>query len=199
MNKGENTKRRILEQTTPLFNQRGFRTTSMSEIMEATGLQKGGVYNHFRSKEQMALQAFDHATSLLRESFPFVAGQENRVDALRRSIERFRNHRRNSPLTGGCPLLNSALESDDAFPALHAKCAGAVKSWHSQIKKLVVDGKRRGEVRLDADASRIASIVISGLEGGIFLDRLFPGSSHLSHCCDHLLSFVEDQRANPSV
>ena len=59
MSKGDDTKERIIEQTAPLFNQMGFFGSSLSDIMQATGLKKGGIYNHFGSKEQLALEAYD--------------------------------------------------------------------------------------------------------------------------------------------
>src|SRR5436190_4666477 len=45
--KGELTRRRIVERAAPVFNQRGYAGTSLSELVAATGLEKGGIYNHF--------------------------------------------------------------------------------------------------------------------------------------------------------
>src|ERR1700753_912092 len=59
MTKGEDTRREIVEKAAPLFNQKGFEGTSMSDLMRVTGLQKGGIYRHFSSKEELAGEAFD--------------------------------------------------------------------------------------------------------------------------------------------
>ena len=61
MTKGENTRREIVEKAAPLFNQKGFEGTSLSDLMRVTGLQKGGIYRHFSSKEELAGEAFDYA------------------------------------------------------------------------------------------------------------------------------------------
>ena len=61
MEKGRATRQRVIAQAAPVFNQHGFAGTTLSELMEATGLQKGGIYRHFAGKEQLALEAFDHA------------------------------------------------------------------------------------------------------------------------------------------
>ena len=61
MSKGEVTRQRIVEAAAGLFNQRGFENASLSELMEATGLEKGGIYRHFASKEELATAAFDYA------------------------------------------------------------------------------------------------------------------------------------------
>ena len=63
--KGERTRRRIVERAAALFNTRGVAGASMSDVSEAAGLEKGGVYNHFESKDALALAAFDYASSLV--------------------------------------------------------------------------------------------------------------------------------------
>ena len=61
--KGAATRQRIVELAAPVFNRRGYVGASMRDLVDATGLEKGGIYNHFGSKEQLALEAYDHAMS----------------------------------------------------------------------------------------------------------------------------------------
>jgi len=69
MNKrdGEATRNRIVAQTADLLNTDGYLRTPVSEIMRVTGLQKGGIYNHFESRQALALEAFDYAVERMRE------------------------------------------------------------------------------------------------------------------------------------
>ena len=53
MSKGEETRQRIIAQAAPLFNQLGYEGCSLQDIMDATGLEKGGIYRHFGSKEEL--------------------------------------------------------------------------------------------------------------------------------------------------
>jgi len=61
MSKGEATRQRIVEAAAPLFNQRGFAGCSMQDVLDATGLEKGGLYRHFGSKEELAAESFTYA------------------------------------------------------------------------------------------------------------------------------------------
>ena len=63
MRKGEQTRREIIRKAAPIFNQKGFEGAALSDLMQATGLEKGGIYRHFDSKEQLAAEAFDYAWS----------------------------------------------------------------------------------------------------------------------------------------
>jgi len=61
MRKGELTRERIVAEAAPIFNRQGFAGSSMQDVMEATGLEKGGLYRHFRSKEELAAESFRYA------------------------------------------------------------------------------------------------------------------------------------------
>ena len=67
MSRGEQTRQAILEQAAQIFSMRGYGGTSLDDLMNATHLTKGGIYNHFGSKDALMLAAFDYATDLVRE------------------------------------------------------------------------------------------------------------------------------------
>ena len=69
MRKGEATRRRIVVRTADLLNTQGYRGTPVSEIMRVAGLQKGGIYRHFESRDALALEAFEFAVARVRNRF----------------------------------------------------------------------------------------------------------------------------------
>jgi TetR/AcrR family transcriptional repressor of nem operon len=60
MTKGEQTRKKIVETAAPIFNQHGYKGSSLNDLIEATGLNKGGIYRHFSTKEGLAAEAFDY-------------------------------------------------------------------------------------------------------------------------------------------
>ena len=76
MKKSEKTRQFIVEKAAALFNTKGFYGTSMADIMEVTGLTKGGIYGNFKTdgadkkgvKEEIALAAFEHAVEVVKRT-----------------------------------------------------------------------------------------------------------------------------------
>src|SRR6266496_5833338 len=102
MSKGEQTREMILERTAQLFSRQGYFGSSLSDIMHETGLEKGGIYNHFDSKEQLALEAFDYAISLVKQrTRATLAGKTHAVDRLLGVISVFKDMVEDPPLVGG--------------------------------------------------------------------------------------------------
>src|SRR5205814_8589295 len=105
------TREMILEQAAQVFNRKGYFGASMTDIMKATGLEKGGIYNYFHSKDDLALQAFDYSVDLVRQEFAAaITGKFPAVQRLEAVFDVFRGLSQGKPLKGGCPILNTAIE-----------------------------------------------------------------------------------------
>ncbi len=194
MSKGDDTKAMIIEKAAALFNQQGYAGSSMSDIMQVTRLQKGGIYNHFRSKDDLALQAFDYAVSQIQKRYREAwASKQHAVERLQAIVDVFRiyiNNPENPIIKGGCPLLNTAIESDDAHPALKARAQQAMDSWRLLFRRIIEKGLKKGEVNPNIDADEVASIMISLLEGSIMMSKLNDDSIHLERAIKHLTNYI---------
>ena len=90
--KGECTRRKIVETAAVLFNQRGFTGCSMGDIVEASGLEKGPLYGHFSTNEELALYAFDYAWKDTSDKrIRNVDTVSNAVDKLKLHIDNYVN------------------------------------------------------------------------------------------------------------
>src|SRR5262249_21988813 len=135
MRKGEQTRERILLRAAGLFNQKGYFGASLTDVMRATGLQKGRVYNHFESKEKLPLGAFAFALRLITERIErALSGKRHAAERLLALISVFREYRSGSPIPGGCPVMNTAIESDDAHPGLERRARLAMNQWRDLLR-----------------------------------------------------------------
>ena len=171
MRKGEATRQRIVAAAATLFNQRGFAGCSMSDVMEATGLEKGGVYRYFATKEDLAREAFGHALrGSLRLRTDDLEEGTSAVDHLRVSIARFIDVPSQTP--GGCPLMNIAIDADDGNPVLRQLALQGLRTWKRRVEHVVRVGVRRGEIHAGTEPRRISNVIVATLEGALMISRL---------------------------
>src|ERR1700758_5813990 len=165
MRKGEQTRHEIIRKAAPIFNQKGYEGAALSDLMQATGLEKGGMYRHFDSKQQLAAEAFDYAWTLVMDTrFEGTQSIPNTVDRLKQIVRNFWE-RGAGLVPGGCPLLNTAIDSDDGNPQLREKARRALSSWLDRLRTTIEEGQRRGEIRGDIDSGELATLIVSTLEG----------------------------------
>jgi AcrR family transcriptional regulator len=187
MKKGERTRRRIVECSAPVFNTKGYAGASMSDLVVVTGLEKGGIYNHFGSKEELALEAFDYATGIMRERLrEALEAEEGALDRLSAVVDVLGAVAEDPPVAGGCPVLNTAVEADDANPALKERAVEAIEDWLRLVGREVKEGVKGGELSPRVDPRAVASVVVATLEGAVMLSRLHEDPAHMQRAVEHL-------------
>jgi TetR/AcrR family transcriptional regulator, transcriptional repressor for nem operon len=187
--KGERSRQKIVEIASVLFNQKGFTGCSMGDIVEASGLEKGTLYGHFSTKEELALLAFDYAWKDTSDKrLRNIDTVSNAVDKLKLHIDNYVN---TPSFPGGCPLLNFAVDADDGNHALRASVRKALKGWEDFLAKIVQDGQSAGEINPEIEPHSIADLLISTLEGATVVARINKRSAALGGAQRHLNLYLE--------
>jgi len=190
---GDETRENIIRQAAALFNTQGFAGSSMSDIMAATGLQKGGIYRHFESKEQLALEALDYAVQVMADRFrDALDGKRAAMERLHAIISVFAEIPTNPPVPGGCPVMNAGIENDDGNPALRDRARNAMDGLRALVVRVTKSGIERGEVRASVDPDELASVMISSLEGAIMLSKLYDDPAHVRRAVAHLERYLDE-------
>jgi AcrR family transcriptional regulator len=192
VSKGARTREQVIEQAAALFNQHGYHGASISDVMAATGLKKGGIYRHFTSKEELAMAAFAFSVDKMRERFDAaLAGAETALERLAAIVSVYARIPSDPPVPGGCPILNAAVESDDGNPELKAEAQRVLADLKRALRAIVRQGQERGELRTDLDLEAFANVFIAQLEGAVMLSKLFGSQTPMRHTVQHLTSWME--------
>ena len=193
MSKARETKARIIHQAAELFNLKGYAGSSITDIMQATGLKKGGIYNHFKSKDELAIAAFDYSVNLLNQRvWSAVKTKRNAIERLEAMLLSYLSYIDDPPLIGGCPILNTAIETDDTDSPLRDRALTAINSWRGLIVRIIEKGIKKGEVRSTVEPDTVATIIICNIEGAMMMSKLDRNPVHLKRIVAHLQNYIRD-------
>jgi AcrR family transcriptional regulator len=191
MSKGADTRERIVASAATVFSERGFFGSSMTDLLRATGLQKGGLYNHFASKEQLAVESLDYAVRCVSTRFETaLAGAADAPARLRAVIDVMSGLVSDPALPGGCPVLRTAVESVDGHPALRARAQEAMTKWQRLVGRIVRDGVAAGELVAGIEPRQVATVLTSTLEGAVMLSMLFADPKQMRRAASHLDDYI---------
>ena len=187
MRNPEQTKATILKESANLFNTKGYKATSLSDITQATGLTKGAIYKHFNNKEDLEQQALRSLgrtmLDLLGKEMKLAKNYESKMEVV---FTFFENYLLNPPYQGGCPLMNSAIESDDTNPVLRQQSFGMLVNLKSSLRRVFENAKRRNQIKSDTDIEQMVYVFIATLEGGIMMSKLERNNDAISNCIAYL-------------
>ncbi|CAN5802524.1 TetR/AcrR family transcriptional regulator [soil metagenome] len=194
MSKAEKTRQFIVEKTAPIFNMKGYAGTSLSDIAGATGLTKGSIYGNFINKDEVALAVFDYnLTTLDNKVNAKTSTGTNAIDKLLLMANFYSIEFKNVLISGGCPILNTAVEADDTHPLLKDRVSKAIKAWKKNIESIVKQGISNGEILNKANPAEFATEFIALIEGGIMLAKVTGDISMLHTAINRINTIINNE------
>ncbi|MBT2738782.1 TetR/AcrR family transcriptional regulator [Bacillus sp. ISL-7] len=191
MRKGERTKQMIIEKASGLLNTKGYLATSITDIMEKAGMEKGGIYNHFKSKQELSLDAFSFSIETMSTTFQEAIRSKNTsIEKLNALLEVFLLLAEGKPIPGGCPILNAAIESDDAHPALRDATIKAMNDLYSMILRIIRTGIKNSEIISTIDSETFTTIFISTIEGSLMMTKLYNDTIYINRSIGFLKDYL---------
>ncbi len=194
ISKAERTRQFIIEKSAPIFNKKGYDGTSLSDLIEATGLTKGAIYGNFENKDDVAVEAFEYNLSLIHDviNLRHTSG-ESSIQWLLKIPQFYRNTHRKIAVQGGCPILNAAVDADDNNSLLHKKVFQSINSWRHNIEQIIREGQTRKEIKKEINGADYATIFIALIEGGIMLAKALREPSHLMIVLDKVENMIKTE------
>lgn len=168
----------------------------MADIMAATGLQKGGIYNHFSSKEEIAIAAFDYAFGLVQQRYRQVLrASPSSINRLIHFIDLFCENYDNPTVKGGCPIMNTAIDQDWNQAILRDRAMQAMNDWRDMLCKVIARGIAQQEIQPMIHPDEVATLMIATLEGGLMMSQLYRDRAFLDRAAEHLKRHLKEEVA----
>ena len=169
--KGTQTRRNIIENSLQLFSVKGYFNTSISDILDATGLTKGGLYGHFASKEDIWYAVYDEAVSIWKGIV--FNGIRSNSDPLKR-VEKFIENDMHDYLgaevfEGGCFFLNMLVELSGQSASMSKQILRGFVRLSGLLRSWLEEADQRGILRAGLDFKEIANFIIISLNGAAAL------------------------------
>ena len=177
--KGEKTRDHILKATRKILVAQGFHNTSISAVIEATGVKKGNLYYHFSSKEELGLAVLEDAK---KEFFSFLAkalAGRDPVEKIINSCKVIFTEQKKNNFVGGCLFGNTALEMTDSNPEFASVIQEVFQQWTKTLEALLLDAQTSGTLTSKIPPQLLAKTVVAMVEGAIMMSRVSKSEKDL--------------------
>jgi len=194
--KGSRTRRKIIENALQLFSVKGYYNTSVSDILDATGLTKGGLYGHFASKEDIWYAVYDEAVSIWKGLV--FRGIRNDSDPLER-IEKFiendlLDYLGADVFEGGCFFLNMLVELSGQSASMSRQILRGFVRLSALLRSWLQEAAQEGLLKEALDLKETANFIIISLNGAAALYISSRDRSILEQTIRQLRFFIQQLR-----
>jgi TetR/AcrR family transcriptional regulator, transcriptional repressor for nem operon len=170
MPRGDATREKLLKAAIGLFHEFGYNGTSVQDIVSAAKIPKGSFYNHFRSKEELAIAASDvfypYALEFLR-----LENTSSPVARLRKYLRLTLKEMQRYGYVRGCLVGNFASEITNATPALKKRVSELLDEATRRIAVVVSQAQEAGELDPAVRTLDLSRFLLNSLYGAIFRSK----------------------------
>lgn len=182
----------VLDRAMQTFWCQGYHATSVQDLVDAMGINRGSLYHAFGDKHGLFMAVLDHYGGAVRDRW---LAELDRPGSARGAISRFfarlgdfaaADRRRR-----GCLMCNSAVELAPHDPEVAAKLTAGFAAIEAGFLRALMRARRQGEIGEGRDLRALARFLTASLQGLLVIAKAVPDRALLEDMVDQILSVLE--------
>jgi len=168
---GKQTRQNVIEKSLQIFSVKGYYHTSISDVMAATGLTKGGLYAHFDSKEALWNAAYEKAVEIWRGIvFKGVRRVPDPLDRIAKTVENdLRDYCCGEVFEGGCFFFNMLVELSGQSPVMSGRIVEGFMQFSDLLASWLEEAKSTGRLKPGVRTKEVADFIVTSINGAAAL------------------------------
>jgi TetR/AcrR family transcriptional repressor of nem operon len=187
------SKAKLLDAALQVIRAKGYSATTVDDVCETAGLTKRSFFHHFKSKQDLALEATAHFSSRADKLFataPFRALPDP-VDRLLGYVD-FRKAMLQGELPQFTCLLGTMVqEAYETYPSIRAACDAGISDHAATLEADIAQAMGQSGIDADWSAASLALYTQAVIQGAFILAKAKHGPQVASDCLDHLRRYLQ--------
>jgi TetR/AcrR family transcriptional repressor of nem operon len=190
--KKEYNREDILDLATNLFWQKGFKATSMSELVKATGLNKYSMYEEFGSKDGLFKEAiFTYINKIQKDNIALLSKEPLGLS----NIEGFLLNRINyatSKESKGCMVINTLAEKESISQEIFADIEMILFNYEEEVLRCLQSAQDIGDISASKDLNILAKYILNFSTGVLINGKLEQKREDYIDMLEFLMSSIRN-------
>lgn len=181
---------RLLEAASRLVLLQGYNRTTIDDIARESGVKKGSVFYHFRSKEEIGLAILEQQARLFQEQVlsPSLYADLPPLERVTSFLDRMVDLSRSHDYRGGCPFANLAGEMADCHEGFRAALLNTFETVREGLAAALREASAQTGVA--ACPETLSRFVLATVEGAMMLTKVQRSGETLQAAVDSLKAYL---------
>ncbi|SEN77776.1 TetR/AcrR family transcriptional regulator [Actinacidiphila rubida] len=168
----------LIEAASDRFHEHGFNATGIKDITDAAGTPKGSFYNHFESKESMALEVMRRYSDT-REMAMLADTSVAPVERMRRHFAHLRADLERFGYARGCMFGNFATELSTQSTVIRDQVGDRLERWETLLGSVLDEARAAGAPVAEVESATLARFLVSAWEGAAMRAKVLRSGAPL--------------------
>ncbi|MEV5029071.1 TetR/AcrR family transcriptional regulator [Paenibacillus sp. LPE1-1-1.1] len=180
-----------LQTAASLFLSKGYLVTSMDDIVAESKVSKTNIYYYFKSKEELLSTIIQRMTDQYEALIAQIAAQAEQpvTDRLMRLMQVLIEQ--DADCLGGCPFLTLYTQTPKEAGEVREQISHFFSRQLTVLEQLITEGIAANEFSSKLPPRQMAALILSTVEGGLFLQHANPESTILQQSLHALASMLK--------
>jgi len=157
---------KVLRKAMDLFWKQGYEATSVQDLGDHLGLKPGSLYNTFKDKHSLFLEALDcYQTIEAEQACKLLRGPEGGIAAIRQLFTGITESDLHDPDRKGCMMVNAAAELAAHDPEVRARVAASRAVLATVFREAIIQAQQAGDIPASRDPDGLATYLVNSLFG----------------------------------
>jgi TetR/AcrR family transcriptional repressor of nem operon len=180
-----------LHQALDVFWRKGFEATSLTDLLEATGLSKSSLYATFGGKRDLFVSAFDVYRKERAQEMRQILEQSPAREAIERLFRKIVTDAGNGDSSRGCMSINQAVEMAPHDLEIRARVLQDFALFEEVLTRTIEQGQAEGSIQSADTAQNLARLLVLAFPGLQVMVRVSSDKARLDYTLNLLLSLLD--------
>ncbi|WP_169543489.1 TetR/AcrR family transcriptional regulator [Sneathiella aquimaris] len=180
-----------LQKAMTAFWSQGYEATSIQDLVDCMGINRGSLYDTFGDKHSLFLAALDQYTETSVTRSSALQRDGNAKQILTEFLQAFMLRNIEDKDRRGCFITNTAIERSSH----DEDCATRIRNYFSSVEKdleqLIARGQAAGEIKTSRDSATLAAFFIGVMQGIRVVAKVNPTEEYLRPLVDVALASID--------
>ena len=189
----DETRKRLLQSAFEEIHVHGYQGMRVDKVLSKASLQKGAFYHHFSSKLDLAYAVLEEIVCPMLDAIWLdpIENIQNPLEDFLTMLDSIGDRIPTSFQEHGCPLNNIAQEMASQDKGFQERVSKQFKNWIKVYTQLFEQAQKKGQVRIDIEATEAARFLIAALEGCISVSKAEQSAEQWQACRSQLSIYLQ--------
>jgi len=163
----------VLDKAVQVFWAKGYEATSMQDLVEAMGIQRGSLYATFGSKQQLFLQSLErYGKVVVKQFLEILESKSSGIESIELFFTQLLEHLLTAGPLRSCLVTNSAIERGLRDEETKQQVLYLLQALEKGFYKTLQRARENGEIATDLDLNHVANFLTSHMQGLLVIGKV---------------------------
>ena len=182
----------VLDKAVEVFWAKGYEATSMQDLVDAMGIQRGSLYATFGSKQQLFLKSLNrYGVVVVKKLLEILESKPSAIESIELFFAQLVEHLLTAGPLRGCLVTNSAIERGLSDESTKQKVLHLLNAIEQGFYQTLVRAQKNGEIIKDCNLTSLAEYLTCSMQGLLVMGKVCSERSVLESINQITLSVLK--------